>query len=637
MVDWEFLNLEPTTDLKAIKRAYAKKLKIHHPEDDPEGYQKLRETFDQAKQYARENKSGNKAQAISGGSHDTGSVYDESLHAAEINNTDNGFSEEANQADIEYDYVEYSSFSAWTNANESTDNSLVEIDAFMEQLEQLYANYSARIDLYNWEKLMEADIVWDMGAHDVLTFRLLDFLESHHQFPKEIWWMLDNQFNIKEKFPVFFDTYILDFPDLHYHSLIETEHIDRDSFLYYRSKFHQCLASDQLDEAETVMKKAEEIYTDDPDFLRLQAEYYRRAGKINDCLKALHTYTELRPEDADILLQKAQLMLEVHQTQEALHACQAAKEIQPDNLQILRLEGQCLYQMGAFTQAREKFQRVLMKRKLDIISQTYLARVDAELGKANLKHDKRRKIQQEMGIMGLKEKVSLYWGILPKIRLILAFILIFIVTAELNEDYKENTGVGFFDFFKQKMISPEFVQIETRSDLPREHNDDILVSATLHDAFFTGYYKTEAEDEQGYINDNFQQADADIIEMLHELDAELVWAGYLNDGTPVLSLLPYSESRELMQTQDIEVRGNWQFIPQEELGYELGNSYDINSYKSMEEFNQDSLINGMQTVNTTDMDTFKLVVNTVIYISIYLALLYYIVTRIIRRLLLFRY
>jgi curved DNA-binding protein CbpA len=39
---WEILELAPTEDERSIKRAYAKKLKAVHPEDDPEGFKPLR-------------------------------------------------------------------------------------------------------------------------------------------------------------------------------------------------------------------------------------------------------------------------------------------------------------------------------------------------------------------------------------------------------------------------------------------------------------------------------------------------------------------------------------------------------------------------------------------------------------------
>lgn len=46
---WEILEIEPTTDLKTIKKAYSKKVKQYHPEDDPKMYQLIRAAYQEAK------------------------------------------------------------------------------------------------------------------------------------------------------------------------------------------------------------------------------------------------------------------------------------------------------------------------------------------------------------------------------------------------------------------------------------------------------------------------------------------------------------------------------------------------------------------------------------------------------------
>lgn len=53
MVDhWSVLGLEPTRDVSAIRRAYARKTRECHPEEDPEGFLRLREAYQVALAYA---------------------------------------------------------------------------------------------------------------------------------------------------------------------------------------------------------------------------------------------------------------------------------------------------------------------------------------------------------------------------------------------------------------------------------------------------------------------------------------------------------------------------------------------------------------------------------------------------------
>lgn len=51
---WEILGLDaPISDLKAVKRAYAAKLKVTRPDDNPQGFMELRNAFEIAKQHVQ--------------------------------------------------------------------------------------------------------------------------------------------------------------------------------------------------------------------------------------------------------------------------------------------------------------------------------------------------------------------------------------------------------------------------------------------------------------------------------------------------------------------------------------------------------------------------------------------------------
>lgn len=50
---WDVLEMEATSSARAIKRAYARQLAKHHPEDDPEGFQLVQAAYERALLIAR--------------------------------------------------------------------------------------------------------------------------------------------------------------------------------------------------------------------------------------------------------------------------------------------------------------------------------------------------------------------------------------------------------------------------------------------------------------------------------------------------------------------------------------------------------------------------------------------------------
>lgn len=50
---WSVLGIEPTNDEREVRRAYARRLKQVHPEDDPDGFKALREAYERALDMAR--------------------------------------------------------------------------------------------------------------------------------------------------------------------------------------------------------------------------------------------------------------------------------------------------------------------------------------------------------------------------------------------------------------------------------------------------------------------------------------------------------------------------------------------------------------------------------------------------------
>ena len=56
MNKWEILGIEPTHDVKLIRRRYAELVRLYHPEDQPEIYQQIVEAYQSALREARSNR-----------------------------------------------------------------------------------------------------------------------------------------------------------------------------------------------------------------------------------------------------------------------------------------------------------------------------------------------------------------------------------------------------------------------------------------------------------------------------------------------------------------------------------------------------------------------------------------------------
>lgn len=63
---WQLLGIAPTSDLRAVKRAYAAKLKVTSPERDPTGYMQLRDAYEAAKIYAEQQRFAEEIEASQG-------------------------------------------------------------------------------------------------------------------------------------------------------------------------------------------------------------------------------------------------------------------------------------------------------------------------------------------------------------------------------------------------------------------------------------------------------------------------------------------------------------------------------------------------------------------------------------------
>lgn len=193
---WEILDTEPTRDKATIRKAYARRLRLFHPEEDPVGYQQLREAYDHALRIAEyswldgddgDDDDGSWG-AVSGDSGGT-----EFLGGSELLDFDPA-DEDAEPQDplnpVRFDLL-----------GQNTDGRTTEddVDAFMEQLDQLYRDYSRRIRPEEWAQVLNDPLLWNLETQHWLFCRCTSFLSEHHYLPLEVWQELDGFFQWSER------------------------------------------------------------------------------------------------------------------------------------------------------------------------------------------------------------------------------------------------------------------------------------------------------------------------------------------------------------------------------------------------------------------------------------------------------
>lgn len=156
MTYWNLLGIDPTADESVIKKAYASQLQVYHPEEDPEGYQRLREAYEWAKKQAKV------LQA-----EETSCDLDEDEWHSDTYDIDI-----PDDPDDEISVLQ----SSWQAGDfESSPLKRHPAQVFFEQMEELYNDFPRRMDPEQWKILMASDYMWGIDHQSERLSGLLRF------------------------------------------------------------------------------------------------------------------------------------------------------------------------------------------------------------------------------------------------------------------------------------------------------------------------------------------------------------------------------------------------------------------------------------------------------------------------------
>lgn len=151
------LEIQPTRNEGEIKTAYRRKLVKTNPEDDPQGFQRLREAYEAACAWARQ--------------------AGEDPEPSELPEQD------------------------------------TQVGQFMREVEQTYRNLPERLDPKRWKRLVQEDVCLGLDTEVEVRQALFGYLAEHFRLTPEIWRILDEAFLIREEQEAYRETLPPEFVD----------------------------------------------------------------------------------------------------------------------------------------------------------------------------------------------------------------------------------------------------------------------------------------------------------------------------------------------------------------------------------------------------------------------------------------
>lgn len=325
------LGLERTKDEGQIKRAYREKLTATNPEDDPEGFKRLREAYEQACQFAREEDA-----APSGEPADT---------------TPSG---------------------QWVS-----------------RAAELYAKLSTRKDVSLWAELFEDDIFQSLEEEENCRNKLLRFLMEHFRLPSEVWKLFDKKMHLaedaaslREIFPADFINYVVSRcergEDLDFDLFTGADDAAYDLFVNYYDDCWQALQEEKPKEAEKLLEEAAGLGITHPAMEICRGLLYLKQEKTDKAVAHMQALYERYPKDDMVAYHTAETYWKLEQHDKAADIYLKLKaENEKHYMANVRLT-QWYYETGRYQEAKKCAEAVLSVGADDSFMET-LTKVNAML------------------------------------------------------------------------------------------------------------------------------------------------------------------------------------------------------------------------------------------------------------------
>lgn len=302
---WKILEIEPIADKSIIKQAYVEKLNLFHPEEDPEGFQNLREAYETALKEC------------------------EKLGQTQVDNSPIGL--------------------------------------WIQRVEEIYNSFSKRINPVYWEELLEDDICFQIDSANEVSNRLLKFLMDKFRIPHKIWIILNEKFYWDDKQEELYNNFPSPFIDFVMSEIKYEDGIDYELFegeddsdydlwfkLYYELK--ETLNEYNKDKALELLTQLKALGIKHFEMTILEIRCLLQFKKVEEAKVLGESLIETYPEDPSTLYAMAQIEYEENDFEAALKNYKKAYELNPNHMGALVGMGDCSLELKSYEDAQKYYQ-----------------------------------------------------------------------------------------------------------------------------------------------------------------------------------------------------------------------------------------------------------------------------------------
>ncbi len=326
------LGIEATKDERAIRDAYRAKLAMTNPEENPEGFKRLRTAYEGACSYAK--------------------LPDEEP-ALERDDSPSGL--------------------------------------WVEKAAAIYRNIADRRNVEKWRELFAEDIFFSLEEEENCRMKLLIFLMDHFKLPTDVWKLLDEKLNIsldaaalREYFPGDFIHYLLikceRGEDVEFAQFEGEPEAAYDLFLQYYDHCWNALQEKQIEQAKEYIQNADALQIFHPVMEVCRAYAEAEQGEADAAMERMLQLRERFPADAMICYNTAELMWRYGRKDWAAEIYRALKAQNDAHYMANARLTEWEYEQGRYEEAKKYAENVLACGAEDGFMEL-LAKVNGELEK----------------------------------------------------------------------------------------------------------------------------------------------------------------------------------------------------------------------------------------------------------------